>query len=252
MKEHRSRKSRSKQQQCKNESCTEIAVELTQEISIEEDSSKNPDQSEKGENLMVSESVENLQVTSADSTIQTNWEDYWNQYGQRLLWQDWVAKNPEICQSNSEPWNTPDTTEEWNIHYSESYWNYCEQFNYWAKQGWTFDSPGESAKTHPAEQDLEDAELPNCSLQLPPTLKDLDPLCDGVVLNGLENINLDKKESEQNCKPLSVIYEGHPTQDTESLETHCPCDPDHCDQKGGGSRETNAPSGRSSSSQPGL
>ncbi|CAI9600127.1 unnamed protein product, partial [Staurois parvus] len=249
-KQHKNRKkSRSKHQKCKNESCTEAVVELTRDV--EEDGSKNPDQSEMRESpLMVSESGDALQPKSSDSTIQESWENYWNQYGQGLLWQDWVVKNPEISQNNSEPWNSPETTEEWNKHYNESYWHYYEQFHYWAQQGWTFDSPRDSAEKNPAEHGIDDATLPNCSLQLLPSLKeDIDRLCDDVV-NGLENINLNIKETEQHCEPLSVIYESHQAQDTGSLEMHCPCDPDHCDRRGGGSGETDAPSGHSASSQP--
>ncbi|XP_072267290.1 trimethylguanosine synthase isoform X2 [Pyxicephalus adspersus] len=244
-KEHKKRrKVRNKHQKCKNESCVDDVVEPAQDIDIEEVRSKNPDQSGKEESpVTVSEGAYSLKPTAADPTIQKSWEDYWNQHGQGLLWQDWVVKNPEISQSNPEPWNSSETTEEWNKHYSESYWQYYEQFNYWTQLGWTFNSPGEFA-----EQSTEDAKLPSCSP--PPTLeKDLDRLCDGIV-NGLENINLNINEAEQDCKPISVIYESHQAQDTENHETHCPCDPDHCDHQNGGSGETNAPSGHSSSSQP--
>ncbi|XP_018415617.1 PREDICTED: trimethylguanosine synthase [Nanorana parkeri] len=243
------RKIQNKPQQCKNESSTEAVVELAQDIDNKEDPSEHPNPSEEVESpLTVSESADTLKLPSVDPAIQKIWEDYWNQYGQGLLWQDWVVKHPEISQDNSEPWNSPETTEEWNKHYHESYWHYYEQFHYWTQQGWTFDSPGDSADKHAA--DVEKAEFPNCSLQLSPALKeDIDHLCDGVV-NRLENINLNIKETEQSCKPLSVIYESHQAKDTESLETHCPCDPDHCDRRDGGSGETDAPSGRSASSQP--
>lgn len=244
------KKNQSKHQKCQNESRTEAVVELTGDIEIEEDSNKNPDQTQNGESpLTVSESRDALQPKSADPTIEKSWENYWNQYGQGLLWQDWVVKNPEICQSNSEPWISPETSEAWNKHYNESYWHYYEQFHYWTQQGWTFDSPGDCAKNS-AEQVILDAKLLSRSLQLPPSLKeDIDRVCDDVV-NELENINLDIKETEQDCESLSVIYESHQAQDTESPETHCPCDPDHCDRRDGGSGETDAPSGRSASCQP--
>lgn len=248
--EHKTRrKLRNKHQQCKNESSTEAAVELTEDIDVKEDPHETSNPSEEVESpLTVSESADTLQPPSADPAIQKKWEEYWNQYGQGLLWQDWVVKNPEISQDNSEPWKSPETIEEWDKHYNESYWHYHEQFHYWTQQGWTFDSPGDSADKHPA--DVDKAAFPKCSLQLPPTLQQhIDHLCDGVV-NGLENINLNIRENDQHCKPLSVIDETHQARDTESLETHCPCDPDHCDRRGSG--ETDAPSRQSASSQPGL
>ncbi|KAM5158394.1 trimethylguanosine synthase isoform 1-T1 [Mantella aurantiaca] len=252
VKEHKNKKkSRIKHQKCKNESYTEAVIELTKDVYAEEENSKYINQSEKGEiPLTVSESVETLKPTSPDPTLEKCWEDYWNQYGQGLLWQDWVIKNPENSQSDFEPWNNPETTEEWNKHYNESYWHFYEQFHYWTQQGWTFDSPSESAENYPAEQVTEVSKRANFSLQSPLTLKeDIDRLCDGVV-NRLENINLNVKESEQDCKPLSVIYESHQTQDTESLGKHCPSDPGHCNRRDGGSGETDAPSGHSASSQP--
>lgn len=79
--------------------------------------------------------VENTLAPKLEVT--ENWEKYWNEYGEGLLWQSWQEKYPDQTLS-SEPWNLPDTKEEWEQHYSQLYWYYLEQFQYWEAQGWTF------------------------------------------------------------------------------------------------------------------
>ncbi|XP_076780383.1 trimethylguanosine synthase isoform X2 [Arvicanthis niloticus] len=79
--------------------------------------------------------VENTLAPKLEVT--ENWEKYWNEYGEGLLWQSWQEKYPDQTLS-SEPWNLPDTKEEWEQHYSQLYWYYLEQFRYWEAQGWTF------------------------------------------------------------------------------------------------------------------
>uniref|UniRef100_A0A8C6HIW0 Trimethylguanosine synthase n=1 Tax=Mus spicilegus TaxID=10103 RepID=A0A8C6HIW0_MUSSI len=84
--------------------------------------------------------VENLPVENTLAPkleVPENWEKYWNEYGEGLLWQSWQEKYPDQTLS-SEPWNLPDTKEEWEQHYSQLYWYYLEQFQYWEAQGWTF------------------------------------------------------------------------------------------------------------------
>lgn len=79
--------------------------------------------------------VENTLAPKLEVT--ENWEKYWNEYGEGLLWQSWQEKYPDQTLS-SEPWNLPDTKDEWEQHYSQLYWYYLEQFQYWEAQGWTF------------------------------------------------------------------------------------------------------------------
>ncbi|ELW71973.1 Trimethylguanosine synthase [Tupaia chinensis] len=81
--------------------------------------------------------VEN--ILSPSPEITENWEKYWNEYGEQLLWQSWQENHPDQILS-PEPWNFPDTKEEWEQHYSHLYWYYLEQFQFWEAQGWTFDS----------------------------------------------------------------------------------------------------------------
>nr|XP_020035358.1 trimethylguanosine synthase isoform X1 [Castor canadensis] len=91
----------------------------------------------KGDNETENLSVEN--TLSPKLEVTEKWEKYWNEYGGRLLWQNWQEKHPDevLC---CEPWNFPDTKEEWEQHYSQLYWYYLEQFQYWEAQGWTFDA----------------------------------------------------------------------------------------------------------------
>ncbi|KAJ1191902.1 hypothetical protein NDU88_001215 [Pleurodeles waltl] len=84
-------------------------------------------------------------IFTLDCEIQENWEQYWSQYGEGLLWKSWQEKHPELAASTmdecaSQPWNFPDTKEEWEQHYSEIYWHYMEQYRYWTAKGWTVDS----------------------------------------------------------------------------------------------------------------
>ncbi|XP_068093492.1 trimethylguanosine synthase [Hyperolius riggenbachi] len=240
------RKKRIKQQKCKNEA----TEDLTPNVDVCFEEYRNSPEQPEGEEeaLTASGPADTVEPPSPDGTLQKRWGNYWNQYGQGLLWQDWLVKHPEVSQDNSEPWASSETKEEWHKHYQEYYWHYYEQFHYWTQQGWTFDSPGETVDKDQAIRD--DAELPDYTLPLsPPLRKDIDCLYDGIV-NRLETINLHVEETGQDSKPLSDIYEPHPMKATEGIETHCPCDPVDGDPRDGGSEETDAPAGHSANSQP--
>ncbi|KAG8570816.1 hypothetical protein GDO81_011433 [Engystomops pustulosus] len=186
-----------------------------------------------------------LDPTSVEPSFQENWDRYWNQYGQGILWQGWVTKHEEPELSGGEPWNCPTTKEEWAEHYNETYWHYYGQFQYWAQQGWTFDEVSEC-------KDLEEADkIPNHTVHVPPTsTESIDCLSDCV--NGVKNINLDLKGMERDSKPLSVIYESHQMQNPESLEAQCPCDPDQSEPRDVGSADRDASSGHTHTSQPAV
>ncbi|XP_070603872.1 trimethylguanosine synthase [Erythrolamprus reginae] len=66
--------------------------------------------------------------------INEEWEKYWHQFGEELLWKSWEKKQEG---ANPEPWNNPEMKDKWEQHYNELYWYYWEQFRYWASQGWT-------------------------------------------------------------------------------------------------------------------
>ncbi|XP_043921473.1 trimethylguanosine synthase [Protopterus annectens] len=79
-----------------------------------------------------------------------DWERYWGQYGEGLLWQSWLDKHTEWSEYNwskdscsPPPWDCPDTRSEWERHSSELYWYYWKQFKYWSAQGWFVDYSSE-------------------------------------------------------------------------------------------------------------
>uniref|UniRef100_UPI00398F3081 trimethylguanosine synthase isoform X2 n=1 Tax=Pristiophorus japonicus TaxID=55135 RepID=UPI00398F3081 len=82
-------------------------------------------------------SCEGAAASELDS--KTDWEKYWNQYGEGLVWENWLGKHPEWSEDAPAPWNCPDTKDQWQQFYSEQYWLFCEQFQYWEAQGWSVD-----------------------------------------------------------------------------------------------------------------
>ncbi|XP_075069627.1 trimethylguanosine synthase isoform X2 [Mixophyes fleayi] len=249
------KKKKSKGQKHKNKSIKEAVEELAQGVDIGcEDSPTTIEQPESGDSLTIpSESTSTLEPTSAEPDTRESWKNYWNQYGQGLLWQDWVVKNPEIYpsseQNNAEPWSCPETKDEWAKHYKDSYWHYYEQFHYWVQQGWSF-APIDSADKDPVVQTADDAQLTNSTLHGSlASIVDIDAQCNAVI-NGLKEINLDIEEAEQDSKPLSVIYESNQLQNLESIETHCPCDPDQSEPNDAGSEDRDASCGHTAANQP--
>ncbi|XP_063779808.1 trimethylguanosine synthase isoform X2 [Pseudophryne corroboree] len=246
------KKKKEKGQKQKNEHIKETLVELAQDTDVgceDEDGPTSNEQPEREESAPApSESADTVEPTSVEPVARDCWEHYWNQYGQGLLWQGWVGKNPEISseQCNPEPWSCRETKDEWDKHYNESYWHYYEQYHYWVQQGWSF------APTDPSNPDtvVQDAQLTISSLHIPLTsIQDIDSQCDDVV-NGLKEINLAIEKAEGDSKPLSVIYESNQLQNLESIETHCPCDPDQSEPGDVGSEDRDASSGRTAASQP--
>ncbi|XP_056377911.1 trimethylguanosine synthase [Hyla sarda] len=247
------RKKKKKKPKCfkdLNESLKEAMDDLN-DIREEDDVSTSIDQSEIS--VITCEKAANLKPATAEPGSQEAWEQYWNQYGQSLLWQGWLTKQKETGISSEdcdpEPWNCSATKEVWAEHYSESYWHYQEQFQYWAQQGWTFDELGDCKGNTQGAQAAADDQLTDHTVHLPlPSTEDIDCLSDCV--NALKNINLDIKEIEKDSKPLSVIYESHQMQNPESLETQCPCDPDQREPRNVGTADRDASSGHTNTSQP--
>ncbi|XP_043544305.1 trimethylguanosine synthase isoform X2 [Chiloscyllium plagiosum] len=73
-----------------------------------------------------------------------DWDKYWNQYGEGILWENWLSKHPEWSEDSLAPWNSLDTKEQWQQFYADQYWLYYEQFQYWIDQGWSVDWTKES------------------------------------------------------------------------------------------------------------
>ncbi|KAG9478811.1 hypothetical protein GDO78_012461 [Eleutherodactylus coqui] len=250
-KEHKIRKKKKKKAKCSKDLRESIkeAIDGIDEV-CEDHASTSIDQTDMEE----SPATTGESATDVNLSSQEGWEQYWNQYGQGLLWQGWITKHkePDIPSDyyNSEPWNCSTTKEEWAVHYNESYWHYYQEFEYWAQQGWTFDGlgdcEGKAAQVgHPAPS----VQSTNHTLHMPSTsTESIDCLSDCVT--GLKNINLDLKEMERDSKPLSVIYESLPLQNPESLEAHCPCDPGESEPRDVGSADRDASSGHADPSQP--
>eukprot|EP00062_Callorhinchus_milii_P006804 gi/632947716/ref/XP_007889188.1/ PREDICTED: trimethylguanosine synthase [Callorhinchus milii] len=98
-------------------------------VNIEEGKLKN--------NESCSRSSEGEPILQVQQTA--DWEKYWNQYGEGLVWQSWLDQYPDGIESTSVPWDCPNTKDQWQQHYSEQYWIYHEQFQYWVSQGWSVD-----------------------------------------------------------------------------------------------------------------
>ncbi|XP_041045869.1 trimethylguanosine synthase isoform X5 [Carcharodon carcharias] len=78
-------------------------------------------------------------AAASELDLKTDWGKYWNQYGEGLLWENWLGKHPKWSDDAPAPWNCPDTKEQWQQFYTEHYWQYYEQFQYWVDQGWSVD-----------------------------------------------------------------------------------------------------------------
>ncbi|XP_073535409.1 trimethylguanosine synthase isoform X2 [Phyllobates terribilis] len=247
---HKKKKKKTKSSSDLKQSIKECINDID-EVCEDEDGSPSVEQPDEG---CPGEEAADVKVLSAAPSAQERWERYWDQYGQGLLWQDWVTKHPDMAISgddgSNEPWNCSTTKEEWAEHYTEAYWRYSEQFQYWAQQGWTFEESGDcEGNDTPEAQAAADVQLPDQTPHIPPTsAESIDCLSDCV--NGLKNINLDIKEMEGDSKPLSVIYDSPQMQKPESLEAQCPCDPDHSAPADAGSADRHASSGHTDTSRP--
>uniref|UniRef100_A0A8C6RLG9 Trimethylguanosine synthase n=1 Tax=Nannospalax galili TaxID=1026970 RepID=A0A8C6RLG9_NANGA len=161
--------------------------------------------------------TENLPVENKLPTkleVSENWEKYWNEYGEGLLWQSWQEKHPDQTLS-SEPWNHPDMKEEWEQHYSQLYWYYLEQFQYWEAQGWTFsatDSDAADAYASQTEVDKQDGSCMQVELvsfsSAPNTVEEESSGSNdkdhNEILTGISNIILSSEDVEQSQSDSSV------------------------------------------------
>uniref|UniRef100_A0A452IGA6 Trimethylguanosine synthase n=1 Tax=Gopherus agassizii TaxID=38772 RepID=A0A452IGA6_9SAUR len=195
------------------------------------------------------------------SELKEEWEKYWSEYGEGLLWQSWLEKNMEEELSEnaptSEPWNSPDTKEKWKQHYSELYWYYWEQFQYWASQGWTVDSlddgteinafkletgsPGEvdCVSTDAVSHQVLDSQLSSCppfniSCKENPSSRDE---YHNEILSGISNINLDSEAVEESKLALT-IYDGHQNLSSTSSARQSPCASSQKESCNGGTRKS--------------
>ncbi|XP_020374885.1 trimethylguanosine synthase isoform X2 [Rhincodon typus] len=94
------------------------------------------------ENAGVDHSSDGAAASELES--ETDWDKYWNQYGEGILWENWLRKHPEWSEDSCAPWNSLDTKDQWQQFYADQYWLYYEQFQYWVDQGWSVDCTEES------------------------------------------------------------------------------------------------------------
>lgn len=203
--------------------------------------------------------TENLPVENPLSPkleVTENWEKYWNEYGEGLLWQSWQEKHPDQTLS-SEPWNLPDTKEEWEQHYSQLYWYYLEQFQYWEAQGWTFaasqncdiDAYASQAEVDRKEESSMKVDLMSCSSS-PNTVDDessgSNDKDQNEILTGINNIILSSEEVEQSQLESSVHCDKQVRESGRGKE--CPAS-GGSDPGNGAPEESNA-SGNRSTDQP--
>lgn len=94
------------------------------------------------------------ETSAGTDSKEADWERYWAQQGESLLWTHWLEKNPDFSSDPvlEPPWTDPDLKTTWDLHYQETYYSYREQFYYWSEQGWTADS----SRTGTSEETVEE------------------------------------------------------------------------------------------------
>ncbi|OCT74742.1 trimethylguanosine synthase isoform X2 [Xenopus laevis] len=190
-----------------------------------------------------------LNIPSTEPNLKDKLEEYWNQYGQGLLWQHWIKNHPELSLSGKhcslEPWSSADTKDKWNTCYNECYWSYFEKFQYWSDQGWMFDTPNMS-KISEAQTQIADENNAMMSAGDSDCLQE--DHCKTLV-KSIGNINLDPEEIDQVHPSRSVINEANLLQTPDSFGKHCPTDPNQ-NEPSDGTGENFAASGHTDTSQP--
>nr|XP_009936031.1 PREDICTED: trimethylguanosine synthase [Opisthocomus hoazin] len=189
------------------------------------------------------ESSESLANEALPSELRENWEKYWSEYGEGLLWQSWLEKHQEVSSSEattaSEPWNSPDTKEEWEQHYNELYWYYWEQFQYWTSQGWaTESSHSDKVEANGVTQETDlsgkmDLVSPSEVLSLdlsPSNTRSEETLPSSAephseIISGICSLNLSLEEVEQDKAAITVTHRGPQEQSSSDSESQKePCD----------------------------
>ncbi|KAG8442044.1 hypothetical protein GDO86_011003 [Hymenochirus boettgeri] len=182
-----------------------------------------------------------LKTSSDESNKIKKWEEYWHQYGQNLIWQDWNEKHPDIVQSQElchvQPWSSSDTKDEWDKCYNDCYWHYYEQYHYWTSQGWTFDSCSMSAHTDTQSLSTHDGNVNHSTICVcgMPAGDDgclQDDQCKALV-NCIQNINLHAQETDKD-HPLCVHNDNNQPQTADISGKQCPCETNQKEPSDGG------------------
>lgn len=115
---------------------------------------ENDDDQEEGEEEPEPAAEESTKTDKAE----LEWEKYWAQQGESLLWSHWLEKNPDFGSKPDldPPWTEPDLKASWELHYQETFYYYREQFLYWSDQGWTVDSSSPKNQVLDSDRDCVD------------------------------------------------------------------------------------------------
>ncbi|KAJ0012348.1 hypothetical protein NQD34_013323 [Periophthalmus magnuspinnatus] len=104
-----------------------------------------PDEEDDSDDVEEDEPEPEAEQTIVD-TKEEDWQKYWAEQGESLLWTHWLEKNPDFGSQPDldPPWTNPDLKTSWDLHYKKTYYDYQNQFYYWTDQGWTVDCLSES------------------------------------------------------------------------------------------------------------
>ncbi|MGH0135973.1 UNVERIFIED_CONTAM: hypothetical protein FKN15_025240 [Acipenser sinensis] len=198
-------------------------------------------------------------VNTGEPQVAIDWERYWSQYGEGLLWQSWLEKHLEYSEGQLvAPWDDPDCKAEWEQHANEICCHYWEQFQYWATQGWTVDDSCSSlteagGEINETQQTVCLKESEGLGWESPfrdfsdSRMKENPEVSEEYLEEGINMISLNSDESEQNKS--AVILNHNTCQRTSPDKSECqgifcsdrnePCD--------GGNQKRPASSGGNSS-----
>ncbi|XP_058878157.1 trimethylguanosine synthase isoform X2 [Acipenser ruthenus] len=198
-------------------------------------------------------------VNTGEPQVALDWERYWSQYGEGLLWQSWLEKHLEYSEGQLvAPWDDPDCKAEWEQHANEICCHYWEQFQYWATQGWTVDDSCSSLTE--AGGEINETQQTVCLKESeglgwePPfrdfsdsRMKENPEVSEEYLEEGINMISLNSDEPEQNKS--AVILSHNTCQRTspdksECQEIFCSDRNEPCD---GGNQKKPASSGGNSS-----
>ncbi|XP_069777569.1 trimethylguanosine synthase [Narcine bancroftii] len=185
----------------------------------------------------------------------TDWEMYWSQYGQSIIWENWLRKHSEWSENTSAPWNCPKMKDQWQEFYTEQYWSYYEQFHYWIAQGWSVDFTRGSdhekdfsyANTRESEELLNNIKSIACESNnstLPNTLNCNEVVCKEVI----SMMNDMKLNSESKVKQSADIEFNIPDCPTDTTGS-CVCTSDKEPTAKRGNSKPAASKGRDSTVQ---
>ncbi|KAM3838727.1 trimethylguanosine synthase isoform 1-T1 [Vipera latastei] len=192
------------------------------------------------------------------------WEKYWHQFGEELLWKSWEKKQEG---DNPEPWNNPEMKDKWEQHYNELYWYYWEQFQYWASQGWTvavthnlemntrklYSKQSEKSLNPGSHGEVQDSAFHTYPLSLDickenPIIYN-DP-SNGCIFSKISEINLNSEEAEDSKLQSAADAKNYKELISASIARHSPYNCGQTEKSDKGSREGNGSSKNGCSNQP--